>query len=127
MAKRVYVIEGNRRPKRWKIEGLNGLFNFRVMAGKKPSKNKDDVIARFQLYPNSNFQVAYFYPSQSIPAEKVKIPVEKCIISGKQHFRVRWGTGWECLPGEEWTEEMEAKAKEILVKKHITEIEFAFV
>jgi hypothetical protein len=118
-------------PKRWTIEGLEGLYVFRRIVGNKPKPREDAIVARFETNNDAGFTDAYFTKCQTqqkftFQFETAKIPVKRCVVSGQQHFRVSWGNGWQCFPGEEWTEEMETEAREVLKKKRITMVEFVF-
>lgn len=123
IATRAYVVEGNRRLNRWRIEGQNGLFKFRVMFGKKQQPLAGELLARFKTYAEGGYSVGCFYPYNDV-IPPMSIPVEKDVIQGKPHIRISWNGNWRCFPGEEWTEAMEKEAREFLRKKRITEIIF---
>ncbi|MFA5766305.1 MAG: hypothetical protein WC919_00080 [Candidatus Paceibacterota bacterium] len=116
------AMKNGKRINRWKIEGHNGLFRFRVTFGRKQRPLEGETLAK---YGPAEYNIGCFQPDDdAIPP--VLIPVEKIVIAGKPYFRVSWGSGWRCIQGEEWTAEIEQEARKTLADKHITELEFAF-
>jgi hypothetical protein len=116
------IVKNGKRLNRWKIEGHNGLFRFRVTFGRKQRPQEGETVAK---YGPADYNIGCFQPCEDIP-QVFLIPVEKIVIQGKPYFRVSWGTGWRCIQGEEWTDEIEQEARKALADRRITEIEFAF-
>jgi hypothetical protein len=127
IAQRAYIAAGNSKNlRRWRIEGHNGLFRFRVMPGKNQHPFEGEVLAKFKTHDEAGYSKGYFSPDDGV-IPILKIPVEKTVIQGKTYFRVSWGSGWQCIPGEEWTDEVEKEARKVLKDRRITELEFEFV
>jgi hypothetical protein len=95
------------------------------MFGKRQHPFEGEVVAKFKTHDPTGYSIGCFRPCDGV-IPLIKIPVKKIEIQGKSYFRVSWGTGWRCLPGEEWTAELEKEARKVLRNRRITELEFGF-